>query len=117
MTPTAYKAVFLCFNSAVVVFFFLYESSGLSLEAVDVLYNDTNVKPWTSRSWEPPAEYGYSGRSDLVDQTRAREQNKPVMSHIERAPGEGTASGSGTVAHSSEDGSHEGMVETHPHKV
>ncbi|QRV98979.1 Sugar (and other) transporter [Ceratobasidium sp. AG-Ba] len=94
---------------AVVVYLFLYESSGLSLEAVDVMYNDVNVKPWTSRSWQPPADYGYSGRDDLVDQTHAQEQNKPVMSHIEKAPGESSASGSNT-ARGSEDRSVEAMV-------
>ncbi|QRW13528.1 Sugar (and other) transporter [Ceratobasidium sp. AG-Ba] len=94
---------------AVVVYLFLYESSGLSLEAVDVMYNDVNVKPWTSRNWQPPANYGYSGRDDLVDQTHAQEQNKPVMSHIEKAPGESSASGSNT-ARGSEDRSVEAMV-------
>ncbi|KAG9095575.1 hexose transporter hxt1, partial [Ceratobasidium sp. 370] len=74
---------------AIVVFFFLYESSSLSLEAVDVLYNDPEVKPWTSRDWQPPADYGYSGRGDLVDQTRAQEQSKPVVGQIEKAPAEG----------------------------
>jgi len=39
---------------AVIVYFFLYESSGLSLENVDRMYNDPSVKPWTSRSWVPP---------------------------------------------------------------
>jgi len=36
---------------AVVVAFFLYESGGLSLEAVDRMYNDTGITPWTSRKW------------------------------------------------------------------
>ncbi|TGZ78657.1 general substrate transporter [Ascodesmis nigricans] len=30
------------------VFFFYYESSGLTLEQVDEMYNDPSVKPWTS---------------------------------------------------------------------
>ena len=81
---------------AAVVYFFLYESSSLSLEAVDVMYNDPNVKPWTSRNWEPPADYGYSGRHDLVDQTRAQEANKPVVGHLEKAHGESDASASGS---------------------
>ncbi|KAG8744530.1 hexose transporter hxt1 [Ceratobasidium sp. 414] len=98
---------------AIVVFFFLYESSSLSLEAVDVMYNDQNVKPWTSRNWQPPANYGYSDRGDLVDQTHAQEQNKPVMSHVEKAPGEANVSGSGSgsnTARGSEDRSVEAMV-------
>ncbi|ELU42890.1 monosaccharide transporter [Rhizoctonia solani AG-1 IA] len=85
-----------------VVFFFLYESSSLSLEAVDVMYNDPKVKPWNSRSWEPPADYGYSGRDDLVDQTRAHDANKPVVRHNEKAPGETDASGSGSRTASSD---------------
>lgn len=36
------------------VYFFLYESAGLSLEHVDLMYSDPNVKAWTSRSWAPP---------------------------------------------------------------
>ncbi|KAF8530164.1 general substrate transporter [Hysterangium stoloniferum] len=38
---------------AVVVFFFLYEPAGLSLENVDNMYNDPTAKPWTSRDWKP----------------------------------------------------------------
>ncbi|KAB5588785.1 High-affinity glucose transporter ght2 [Ceratobasidium theobromae] len=106
---------------AVVVFFFLYESSSLSLEAVDVMYNDPNVKPWTSRNWEPPTDYGYSGRGDLVDQTRAQEENKPVVGYIEKIPGEGDASGSGSHSHMgsrrSGDRSVEVMVDNGPPKV
>ncbi|CCO34200.1 hypothetical protein BN14_08294 [Rhizoctonia solani AG-1 IB] len=56
------------------------------------MYNDPKVKPWNSRSWEPPADYGYSGRDDLVDQTRAHNANKPVVGHIEKAPGERSGS-------------------------
>lgn len=41
--------------------FFLYESSGLSLENVDMMYSDPAVKPWNSKSWLPP---GYSTRGD-----------------------------------------------------
>jgi len=98
----------LIFLSPVVVFFFLYETSGLSLEAVDVMYNDTSVKPWNSRSWEPAVDYAAAARNDLVNETRAKDQNKPMMSHLEQAPG------SGTLANSSEDGSIEGM---NPHRV
>ncbi|KIY62582.1 general substrate transporter [Cylindrobasidium torrendii FP15055 ss-10] len=67
-----------------VVFFFLYESSGLSLEAVDQMYNDPNCKPWTSRNWAPP---GYKDRKDLIEQIRAAEQSKPLaeIKHFENA--------------------------------
>ncbi|KAH7337476.1 putative quinate utilization pathway quinate transporter [Rhizoctonia solani] len=104
---------------AVVVYLFLYESSSLSLEAVDVMYNDPNIKPWTSRNWEPPADYGYSGRNDLVDQTRAQDANKPVVGHIEKkAPSEADAPGTGSHSASS-DGhrSVDAMVGDGPNKV
>ncbi|KAG9037599.1 hexose transporter hxt1 [Tulasnella sp. JGI-2019a] len=48
---------------AVIVFFFLYESSDLTLEAVDLMYNDPNVRPWTSGKWAPP---GYANRHDFA---------------------------------------------------
>ncbi|KAF8476842.1 general substrate transporter [Kalaharituber pfeilii] len=38
----------------VVVFFFCYESSNLTLEQVDMMYNDSNSKPWTSGKWVSP---------------------------------------------------------------
>lgn len=77
---------------AAVVYLFLYESSELSLEAVDMvratplctlclpnmsakMYCDPTCKPWTSRQWAPP---GFSSRRDLVEQTRAAEANKPL---------------------------------------
>ncbi|KAF8429595.1 general substrate transporter [Tirmania nivea] len=44
-----------------VVFFFYYESSSLSLEQVDIMYNDPHSKPWTSGSWVPP---GHSSRHE-----------------------------------------------------
>ncbi|KAF9026628.1 general substrate transporter [Hymenopellis radicata] len=65
---------------AVVVYFFLYESSDLSLEGVDQMYNDPSCKPWTSRKWAPP---GYKDRDDLIEQTRAAESGKP-MAHESR---------------------------------
>ncbi|KIY46502.1 general substrate transporter [Fistulina hepatica ATCC 64428] len=72
-----YGFVFAACNltGAVVVFLFLYESSGLSLEGVDMMYNDPACKPWTSRTWAPS---GYANRQDLVQQTRAAEASKPL---------------------------------------
>ncbi|KAG7087320.1 hypothetical protein E1B28_013297 [Marasmius oreades] len=48
-----YGFVFAACNllGAVVVYFFLYESSDLTLEAVDEMYNDPDCKAWTSRKW------------------------------------------------------------------
>ncbi|KAJ3509979.1 hypothetical protein NLJ89_g4928 [Agrocybe chaxingu] len=85
-----YGFVFAACNlaGALTVYFFLYESSDLSLESVDDMYNDPKCKPWTSRSWAPA---GYSSRYDLVEQTKAAQARKPFVSgafdenHIENA--------------------------------
>jgi len=60
-----YGFVFAACNlaGAVVVYLFLYESSDLSLESVDKMYNDPNCKAWNSRSWAP---VGYSSRVDMT---------------------------------------------------
>ncbi|KAH6899518.1 general substrate transporter [Coprinopsis sp. MPI-PUGE-AT-0042] len=50
---------------AVVVYFFLYESSGHSLEDVDNMYNDPTCKAWKSRHWRSPTEN--AAQSSLQD--------------------------------------------------
>lgn len=52
----AYGYVFAACNlaAAFLVWFFLYESRTLSLENVDRMYGEKNVKPWTSTKWTPP---------------------------------------------------------------
>ncbi|GBE85668.1 High-affinity glucose transporter ght2 [Sparassis crispa] len=67
---------------AVIVFFFLYESSDLSLENVDMMYCDPNCRPWTSSNWAPA---GYTSHKDLVEKTREAEQHKPISSGREEA--------------------------------
>lgn len=57
---------------AVVVYFFLYESSDLTLEEVNMMYTDPTCKPWTSRQWAPS---GYSSRRDLIEKDRSDESN------------------------------------------
>lgn len=37
--------------AVLIVFFFYYESAGLTLEQVDLMYNDPKVKPWTSQKY------------------------------------------------------------------
>jgi len=61
-----YGYVFAACNlaGAVVVWFFLYESSDLSLENVDLMYNDPSCKPWTSTRWAPP---GFASRAHLAE--------------------------------------------------
>lgn len=39
------------------------------------MYMDPACKPWTSRRWVPP---GFASRQDLIEQTRAAEQSKPL---------------------------------------
>ena len=41
------------------MWFFLYESRALSLENVDFMYAQDDLKPWTSHKWVPP---GYATR-------------------------------------------------------
>ncbi|KAM0817039.1 putative General substrate transporter [Seiridium cardinale] len=57
----AYGFVFVGTNlaAALLVWFFLYESVSLSLENVDLMYNQKDVKPWRSSKWMPP---GYATR-------------------------------------------------------
>ncbi|KAL8278295.1 hypothetical protein RQP46_009327 [Phenoliferia psychrophenolica] len=58
---------------AVIVYLFLYESSALSLEMVDMMYNDPKVKPWNSAKWVPP---GHQSRADFNQAIEAeRKQN------------------------------------------
>ncbi len=40
--------------AALLVWFFLYESRTLSLENVDLMYSEKDLKPWTSSKWVPP---------------------------------------------------------------
>ncbi|KAH6621630.1 hypothetical protein B0J18DRAFT_231589 [Chaetomium sp. MPI-SDFR-AT-0129] len=51
----AYGFVFVGTNiaAALVTYFFLYESVSLSLENVDAMYAQPQLKPWTSRGWVP----------------------------------------------------------------
>ncbi|KAI0295058.1 general substrate transporter [Multifurca ochricompacta] len=80
--------------ASVFVFLFLYESSNLSLEAVDMMYNDPNCKPWNSRTWAPP---GYRNRKDLVKQTGTVEAHRGLEeAHTEKADRRSSATGSAT---------------------
>lgn len=55
-------------TGAVIVYFFLYESSDLSLEDVDVMYCDPHCKPWTSSQWVPE---GFTSRADVIEAKKA----------------------------------------------
>lgn len=51
-----------------IVFFFMYEPAGLSLENVDLMYSDKSVKAWKSKSWLPP---GYANRGEKAEGPKA----------------------------------------------
>ncbi|BGO94157.1 hypothetical protein NBRC10512_003774 [Rhodotorula toruloides] len=64
--------------NALFAYFFLYESAGLSLESVDRMYNDPNIKPWNSHKWVPP---GAESRHDYIQGLQAERKTggeKPV---------------------------------------
>ncbi|KAE9399118.1 general substrate transporter [Gymnopus androsaceus JB14] len=84
-----YGFVFAACNlaGAVIVYFFLYESSDLSLESVDLMYNDPTCKPWTSSRWAPP---GYASRNDLAEQDRTKANL--AMADEKKGTGSGTTS-------------------------
>ncbi|EOR00422.1 Hexose transporter 2 [Wallemia ichthyophaga EXF-994] len=65
----AYGYVFAGCNlfASVFVYFFLYETAGLSLEAVDEMYSTDGLKPWKSRAWTPP---GYENRRDVMESAK-----------------------------------------------
>ncbi|TBU26894.1 general substrate transporter [Dichomitus squalens] len=65
-----YGFVFAACNltGAVIVYFFLYESSDLSLEEVDDMYCDPACRPWTSRAWAPE---GFPSRREFAESKTA----------------------------------------------
>ncbi|GAA5928840.1 sugar porter family MFS transporter [Sporobolomyces koalae] len=84
---------------AIIVFFFLYESSNLSLENVDKMYNDKRVKPWNSKSWRPE---GHESRGDYVNGRKAEGKfvrEKPQHRElVDDASQEGTFVGDGRLS-------------------
>lgn len=75
---------------AIIVWAFLYESSGLSLENVDIMYHDPAVKPWTSARWAPP---GYDSRADAEAEKKHRGAPADGEKGIPGSAGTGTAIG------------------------
>ncbi|KAM0487109.1 hypothetical protein ACHAPX_000377 [Trichoderma viride] len=70
LTPEAAKSIDLRFGfvlasanliAGALVYFFLYESTLLSLESVDIMYSIHGLYPWESRGWVPP---GYVTRRE-----------------------------------------------------
>lgn len=83
---------------AAVVYFFVYESSKLSLEAVDQMYNDPACRPWRSATWCPP---GHASRADYDEQIEA-EKKGAAVEHREMADERGNAEKRGPSLHDSE---------------
>ncbi|KIY72281.1 general substrate transporter [Cylindrobasidium torrendii FP15055 ss-10] len=76
-----YGFVFAACNlvGSLIIYFFLYESAGLTLEAVDQMYNDPNCRPWTSGKWAPP---GYKDRADMMAKLKT-ENTKEHVEHLD----------------------------------
>lgn len=51
--------------AALLVWFYLYESTLLSLESVDIMYSINDLAPWESARWVPP---GYVTRRERDEQ-------------------------------------------------
>lgn len=78
----AYGFVFFGTNlaAALVVWFFLYESRMLSLENVDLMYGQPELKPWSSSKWVPP---GYVTREQR-DESHFRRMSVPAADGQEK---------------------------------
>lgn len=48
--------------AALLVWFFLYETAGLSLESVDLMYSDPQVTAWQSSAWAPAGWFSRTKR-------------------------------------------------------
>ncbi|KAH7105773.1 general substrate transporter [Auriculariales sp. MPI-PUGE-AT-0066] len=79
------------FAAALLVAFFLYESRGLSLEAVDRMYNDPNIKPWTSRRLARHADFERAADEDA--RLKSTNEKKSHDAPREQWREHGTASG------------------------
>ena len=70
----------------------MYESAGLSLENVDIMYKSPTVKPWTSSRWAPP---GYASRTAAVEEKR---ESTPTATDMEMGAAGADMKGTGPVA-------------------
>jgi len=48
--------------NAIIAYLFVYESKDLSLESINLMFNDPNCKAWHSTKWCPP---GVASRNEL----------------------------------------------------
>ncbi|PHH59264.1 hypothetical protein CDD81_3521 [Ophiocordyceps australis] len=87
--------------AAVIVFFFLYETRMLSLESVDILYNDMEVKAWNSAKWVPPGyitreerdvghfrrlSVAYNTQWNREDEGPSTENKRPTTERVQHGP-------------------------------
>ncbi|KAM5347855.1 hypothetical protein ACJ41O_007679 [Fusarium nematophilum] len=80
-------------TAGLLVWFFLYESRTLSLENVDLMYRQKDVKPWSSGKWVPP---GYITRKQRDESyfrrmSTAGGQEKPRHSDASHSGGDSRA--------------------------
>ena len=67
-----------CFVAVVVVFLFLIESKGRTLEEVDTMYL-LRVKPWESRKWKHPhMDESHRGDDTTLDPGDKRESEQAL---------------------------------------
>lgn len=69
--------------AAAVVWFFLYESRMLSLEHVDLMYSQPELKAWSSAKWTPP---GYITREQR-DEAFFQKISKKTVQQVEKTNG------------------------------
>lgn len=74
-----YVFVGCCLASFLLVYFCLYETANLDLEAVQAMYEDKHLKPWKSATWTPP---GYESRTSIKHDV---EHNIAVIDHMDAA--------------------------------
>lgn len=97
-----YGYIFAACNAAgvAIVYFFLIESQGRTLEEVDTAYI-MHVKPWKSSSWQPPQgeELGETDRAHLSkgarDIHKVRENREAVAAERQESVGEEPANAAG----------------------
>jgi SP family sugar:H+ symporter-like MFS transporter len=82
----AYGYVFVACNlaGAFLVWFMLYESATLSLENVDQMYGQPNLKPWHSHKWVPEGYTTRKIRDQRDDVTRVGSQDGVKTERSER---------------------------------
>lgn len=95
----AYGYVFACccFLGALVVFFFVGESQGRTLEEIDTMYI-MHVKPWKSKNWHAPAseQWGETDNAYLttggrdIRKSRTADERMPGADMKEEASNDGT---------------------------